>query len=163
MSDHFIITADHGHVRIFRHDLPPGQATSELKEVQSLDFPNGLRSYTDRDTDMAGRFQGSKQQMASPGAPTSRTGMSIDERMPMKEEEERRQIRDVAETIGSFLQARPQATWDFAAPPSVHNAVLESIPADVRARLNKSLAKDLVHQGVDELRRQFATVQPHHA
>ena len=66
--EHYIVAADHAHVRIFHQSQPPGQSAPSLVEVQALDFPAGKRSYTDRDTDTAGRFQGSKQQGAGPGA-----------------------------------------------------------------------------------------------
>jgi hypothetical protein len=151
MSDHFIITADRGHVRIFQREQPLGQTKPGAKEVQAVDFPAGRQSYTDRDTDMAGRFQSSKHQARGPGASVARTGMSIDERLPMQEEEERRQTRDITQTIATFLEQRPDATWDFAAGPAIHNAVLESIPPATRSRLRQAVAKDLVNQPVDEL------------
>jgi hypothetical protein len=151
MSEHFIITADRGHVRFFSREQPPGQMTPRLREVQGLDFPAGLRSYTDRDSDMAGRFQGSQHQGRGPGAPTARTGMSIDERLPMQEEEERRQTRDIIQAIESFLQQHPNATWDFAAGPAIHNTVVNLVSPPLRTRLRQSVAKDLVNQPVDEL------------
>jgi hypothetical protein len=151
MSEHFIITADRGHVRIFSREQEPGQMTPRLREVQGLDFPSGRQSYTDRDTDMAGRFQGSQHQARGPGAPTARTGMSIDERLPMQEEEERRQTRDLFRAIETFLQQHPAATWDFAAAPAVHNSVLELISPPMRSRLRQAVAKDLVNQPVEEL------------
>lgn len=155
MSDHFIITADRGHVRVFRKDQSPGQMTPTLAEVQALDFPSGRRSYTDRDTDMAGRFQSSNHQSRGPGAPMARTGMSIDERLPMQEEEERRQSKDLVETIEGFLRQRSDATWDFAAGPEVHNAVLEALSPATRSRLRQALSKNLVNQPVEELLKQF--------
>ncbi|MEO6005871.1 MAG: host attachment protein [Opitutus sp.] len=127
-SEHYIVTANHGHLRIFRFQQPTGHSPPAFEEVQSLDFPAGRQSYTDRDTDMAGRFQGSKQQGRGPGAPTARTGMSIDERLPMQREEERRQVTNVSETIDSFLQARPEATWDFAAGPEIHRSCSNGWP-----------------------------------
>lgn len=155
MSEHFIITADRGHVRVYRKDQPPGQMRPSLAEVQALDFPSGRRSYTDRDTDMAGRFQSSNNPGRAPGAPMARTGMSIDERLPMQEEEERRQSKDLVETIEGFLRQRSDATWDFAAGPEVHNAVLEALSPDTRSRLRQALPKNLVNQPVQELLKQF--------
>jgi hypothetical protein len=159
MSAHYIVTADHGHVRFFRHHQPPGQSTPSFEEEQSLDFPAGMRSYTDRDTDMAGRFQSSNHQSRGEGAPVGRTGMSIDERLPMKREEERRQSRDIKETIDVFLKARPDATWDFAAPAAVHQTILDGLSPDTRARLKQVLAKDLVNQPINEIRTHFAVGQ----
>ena len=155
MSEHYIVAADHGHLRIFRFQQPPGQTTPAFEEVQALDFPAGRQSYTDRDTDRAGRFQSSKHQARGPGAPIARTGMSIDERLPMQREEERRQATNVSEAIDSFLQARPDATWDFAAGPEIHKVVLEALAPSSRARLRKAVTKDLVHQPAEALKTQF--------
>jgi hypothetical protein len=149
--NHYIVIADHAHLRIFTETSSPGQSTPTLREVHAMDFPQGRTSYVDRDTDMAGRFQGSKQQGAAPGAPVARTGMSIDERLPMQREAERRQIDDLARAIEAFFISQPEGTWDFAAGPSTHNAILEQLPPHVRARLRSSVAKDLVNQPTSEL------------
>ena len=116
-----------------------------------MDFPRGLKNYTDDDTDMAGRFQSSKQQGRGPGSPIARTGMSIDERLPMQREAERRRIRDLAEAIDGFLAQQSDATWDFAAIPAIHHAVLEVLSLVVRNALRQSLSKDLVHERPVEL------------
>jgi hypothetical protein len=155
MSNHYIVLADHGHLRIFEQRSPTGQSTPGLVEVDAMDFPQGKKSYTDSDTDMAGRFQGSKQQGRGPGSPVARTGMSIDERLPMQREVERRSIDDVVVAIESFLQAQPDATWDFAAGPQMHNAVLGELAPKTKARLQRSLSKDLVHLPIAELLAHF--------
>lgn len=155
MSEHFVIAADRGHLRIFQRRQVPGQASPALNEIQARDFPAGLQSYVERATDMAGRFNSSRQQSRGPGAPAARQGMSIDERMPLDREEDRRQIRDLAVVIEEFLRPRPEATWDFAAGPDVHNAVLQAVSPATRARLRQSLARDLVNQPPVELMAHF--------
>src|SRR5438046_2348355 len=115
MSEHYIVTVDHGHLRIFADRLPAGQVTPALEQVQAMDFPLGKRDPSDRDTDAAGRFASSKTQAAGAGAPTARQGMSIDERLPMRQEESRRRAKELAAEIDAFFRQRPEATWDFAA------------------------------------------------
>lgn len=163
MSEHFIITIDAAHLRIYSPRQEPGQFTPGFDQVEGMDFPLGRRSYTDRETDMAGRFQSSKNQAAAAGAPgvgsaqtAARSGMSIDERLPMKREEGRRRARDLAVEIEGFLSSRPHATWDFAAGPDLNNSVLEQLSPGVRQRLRRSVAKDLVNQGVEQLRVHFS-------
>lgn len=156
MSEHYLITANQGHLRIFQHRRPPGQTTPAYDEVQALDFPAGVKGYTSRETDMAGRFQGSKHQSNAPGAPMARSGMSTDERLPMQREEERRRAREIAETVDGFLQSRPAATWDFAAGPGLHTAVVEFLSPAVRDRLKIAVSKDLVHQPTSSLQTHFA-------
>lgn len=158
MSEHYIVTCDAGHLRIYAERNGPGQFTPTLQQVESMDFPAGRQSYTDRDTDMAGRFGSSKQQGAGAGSPIGRTGMSIDERLPMKREESRRRAKDLAAEIEHFFTQRPNATFDFAAGPELNGAVLDELSAGTRRRIKRSVAKDLVNQRLDELRAHFSTV-----
>jgi hypothetical protein len=165
MSEHYIVTLDHGHLRIYAERMPPGQYTPSLEQVEAMDFPLGKHSYTDRDTDQAGRFGSSKHQSAGQGAAgqadysaTGRSGMSIDERLPMQREESRRRAKELAAEIDSFFKKRPEASWDFAAGPELNGTVLELISPAVRQRVRRSVAKDLVNQRLDEVRAHFAGI-----
>ena len=155
MNSHYTILADHAHLRIFTERAETGQSTPTLEEVFAMDFPEGRQSYTDNESDMAGRFQYSKHQMKSAGAPGARSGMSIDERLPLQRESDRRHVSEVAREIDGFLNLRPDASWDFAAGPTSHNAILERLSPPVRARLRSSLPKDLVNQPTSDLRERF--------
>jgi hypothetical protein len=156
MSEHYIVAVDHGHLRIYVERNSPGQRTPALDRVEAMDFPAGKKGYTDRETDMAGRFASSKHQSPGPGGPTQRTGMSIDERMPMEREEARRRAKELAAEIDAFFQRRPDATWDFAAGPELNGALLDLLSAQVRQRVRRSVTKDLVNQRGDEVRAHFA-------
>ena len=155
MNDHYIVTADQGHLRIYVEHRSAGQSTVGLVPVEGLDFPAGKNGYVDRDTDMAGRFASSKHQSVAPGSPGARTGMSIDERLPMKREEERRRVKEIAAAIDRFLRQRPDATWDFAAASDLNQAVLDGLSPDVRKRLHRAIPKDLVNQPVESVREHF--------
>lgn len=160
MSEHYIVTLDHGHLRIYAERIAPGQFTPGLEQVEAMDFPLGKHNYTDRETDQAGRFAGSRNQAGGPGAPGkgARAGMSIDERLPMQREESRRRAKELAAEIEHFFQQRPDATWDYAAGPDLNGTVLELISSGVRQRLRRSVSKDLVNQRVDEVRAHFAGI-----
>ena len=147
MSDHFIVTLDHGHLRIYAELRQPGQYTPTLETVESVDFPNGKRAYFSNESAPAGRF---------PGVRGRHPGMSIDERLPMKQEAERRSERQLAEEVEAFLSARPDATWDFAAGPEMHRAVLDQLSVKSRQRLRRAVSKDLVKHPPGELLAQFA-------
>lgn len=155
MNDHFIVAIDHGHLRIFVERTGLGQSAPALDQVQAMDFPQGRASYTDRDTDMAGRFQNSKHQASGPGHPAARTGMSIDERLPMQREEARRRAKELAAEIDAFFRQRPRASFDFAAGPDLNGTVLDLLSPEVRQRIRRSIAKDLVNQRADEIRGHF--------
>ncbi|HYC70241.1 MAG TPA: host attachment protein [Opitutaceae bacterium] len=143
--DHFVVILDRAHLRVYQMREEPGvlrEAQFELAE--SIDFPSGRRRYTDQDSDQAGRFGAMGQ-----------TGGSIDERLPMQEEHQRRVLADLAHFIDVFLDERPHARWDLAAGPALHHALVQSLRPGVRARLRQSLVKDLVHQSPAELRAHF--------
>ena len=158
MREHYIVTADRGHLRIYIERHPPGQRAPGLDRVEAMDFPQGRKSSAERETDMAGRFASSKHQMSAPGSPAARMGMSIDERLPMQREESRRRAKELATEIEAFLQQRPDATWDFAAGPEVNTAVMELLSPAVRKRVRRSITKDLVNQHGDDVRAHFAAV-----
>ena len=144
--DHFVVLLDRGHLRIYAEEKPVGNHEARYVQVDSLDFPAGQNSYTDNDTDQAGRFPGSR------GRPA---GMSIDERLPMQRARDQKLAEQMAERITTFLQARPRATWDFAAGPAMNHAVLERLPKEPRARLQQTLTKDLTNFHPSELRGRF--------
>lgn len=159
MSEHYIVTLDHGHLRIYAERIAPGQFTPGLEQVEALDFPLGRQNYTDRETDQAGRFSGSRNPAAGAGGlKGARAGMSIDERLPMQREENRRRAKELAAEIDQFLQRRPDASWDYAAGPDLNGTVLELVSPSVRQRMRRSVAKDLVNQRTDEVRAHFAGI-----
>jgi hypothetical protein len=159
MSERYIVTLDQAHLRIYQERHPPGQHSPALEQVEAMDFPAGKQSYTDRESDMAGRFPSSKNQSIGPGTPMgARTGMSIDERLPMQREEARRRARELAARVDQFFQQRPEAQWDFAAGPELNHVILDLLSPGVRQRLRRSVAKGLVNQRVDEVRAHFAGI-----
>lgn len=136
MTEHFIVTLDRGHLRIYAEERAPGQATPRLALVEAMDFPAGTESYTAHETDQAGRF---------PGALGRQGGGSIDERLPMRREVEKRRIEDLAGEVNSFLRTRPEASWDLAAPAEIQPLVLAQLAPSTRERLCRSLVKDLTN------------------
>ena len=131
-NERYLVAANSGCVRIYRESLPFGQRTPRLDLVEAFDLPAGRRAYTAAEADQAGRF------------PTSAgTGMSIDERLPMQEEAERRVAAQIGERVGAFLAAHPQVEWDFAAAPTLQKPVLERMPEPARQQLAHVIAKDL--------------------
>lgn len=143
--EHYVVALDRAHLRIYHRREEPGvlnQAQFELAE--SIDFPAGKRHYTANESDHAGRFSAMGQARGS-----------IDERLPMQEEHQRRVLADLAHFLDGFLSARPNARWDLAAGPALHHALLAALKPEVRARLRQSVAKDLVNQSPTELRTHF--------
>lgn len=144
-AEHFIVVLDRAHLRIYQMREDPGVLTQPQFELaESIDLPAGRRHYTSQDSDQAGRFGAMGQ-----------AGGSIDERLPMQEEHQRRLVNELARFVDEFLSLRPQARWDLAAGATVHRALVDALNPNVRVRLRQSLAKDLVHQSPAELRAHF--------
>ena len=147
MSEHYIVTLDQGHLKIYAERRGLGQYTPGLEEVQAMDFPSGKRPYFANESAPAGRF---------PGLPGRQPNMSIDERLPMKNEADRRRAEQLAEQVERFLAAHPDATWDFAAGPELQRSILERLSTSTRQRLRRAVTKDLVNQPPQEVLAQFA-------
>jgi hypothetical protein len=103
----------------------------------------GRQAPSDNDTDQQGRFPGNGN------------GQSIDERLPMKNEKERRLAKTVAAGLEGFLKLHPRATWDFAAGPALHHAVLDQLDASVRRRMLRAELKELARAAPAELLTHF--------
>jgi len=141
--ENFFVVLNRGHLRIYAAD----KSTPEL--VESFDMPEGLRGYTDNDTDQAGRFPGTQGKGRGIGG-------SIDERLPMQEEQQRRIVRESVKHVESFLASHPDAHWSFAAGPALQQPVLDELADDARSRLDKAIAKDLVNVRLTELPKYFS-------
>ncbi|HEX2860715.1 MAG TPA: host attachment protein [Lacunisphaera sp.] len=144
-GERFIVVLDRAHLRIYQVKGADHTVRTRFEPVDSFDLPAGLQHYTDRDTDQAGRF-------ASRGGPG---GGSIDERLPMKQEQDRRLAKELAMRLQQFLERHEHATWDYAAGPALHGLVLDELPSAVRSRLDREITKELVSHTPAELEAHF--------
>lgn len=141
--DHFMAVIDRAHLRIYRVREPATGGSTQFELAEAFDLIAGHQQYTDRDTDQAGRF---------PGAQGRGGGGSIDERLPMQTEQERRLAAELAGHLQRFFGMHADATWDYAAGPAIHHAVLDRLPPAIRGRLGVTLVKELAHQTPAQLR-----------
>ena len=146
-AGHFVVVLNRAQLRIYQEERAEEGVGGPLHLAESFDLPAGKQNYTDRDTDQAGRFSGGKGRQSAGG--------SIDERLPMLEEHQRRTASELSTRIEAFLQKHPRASWDFAAGPALHHAVLDALTPPVRQRLRQAIHKDVVKQPLPELRARF--------
>ncbi len=149
----FVVTVDHAHLKIYRATDTRGPSRLQLQLEEAVDFPSGRSSYFAEESDQAGRFPGRR---GTPADVAPQSGGSIDERLPMQQEQERRIQTQLATRIDNFLQQHADAMWDYVAAPALHRAVFERLSDDVRQRVGAELAKDLVNAPVLELAAQVA-------
>lgn len=147
MAHKYIIAADRAHLRIYRYSQQPGQFTPSIQPVDAFDIPETKHSYSDSESDIGGRFPGSK----------SRTGIpSIDENLPITDERDHDIAEQLVDRITDFLEKHPNSTWDFAASSVLRSLVVNALPDPVRLRLDQVISKDLVNVPPVELRQHFA-------
>lgn len=144
MSPHYIVVLNRSQLLVYREDTAPGRSELHCVLVEAADFPSSRESYTDRDSDFAGRFPR--------GADNN---SSIDERLPMQEEFQRRQAAVIARTLETFLRRHPHIRWDYAAGPALHYAVLDRLSPELRGGMDRSVQKDLTKVNADELLNYF--------
>ena len=150
MTETYAVALNRGSIRIYQHSQPVGQSTPGLQPVQQLDLPAGRTKFNQYLTDQAGRHPSQPQQGGA------YKGMSIDERLPGQEEHEKRVFDELAREVEAFFREHAGAEWDFAAPPGVHQAVLERLSPELRQRIRRALTKDLTNLPPAELRQHLA-------
>ena len=128
MSEHYVVTVDFGHLRIFaERGAADGVVPPRLEVVESLDFPSSSRRRP-------------ANEPASAAAGDARQNLDL-----------------LAAEVDTFLAHRPDASWDFAVAPSLYGAMMDEISIGTRSRLKRALPKDLASQNAEEVREQFAT------
>jgi hypothetical protein len=122
-----------------------------LELVQAFDTTDAHGRYQDKLTDQAGSFPSG----TAPGQMSSmaeRTGIDL--------ENDRRICKQLAGSIAEIAEREGQDGWSFAAPASIHSAVVELLPAEVREKIVESVKSDLVKIEPAKLSAHFRSLQP---
>ena len=114
-----IIVTDRGTLKAYKVNETPTRGPS-LQLVQAFDTTDAHGRYQDKLTDQAGAFPSG----AAPGQMNSiaeRTGIDI--------ENDRRIFKQLADSIAEVVEREGKDGWSFAAPASIHAAVVDLLPA----------------------------------
>jgi hypothetical protein len=144
-----IIVTDRGTLKAYKVNDTPTRGPS-LKLVQAFDTTDAHGRYQDKLTDQAGA--------SSSGAPGQMN--SIAERTGIDNENDRRIVKQLADSITEVVEREGKDGWSFAAPASIHSAVLEQLPAEVRDRIVEHVKSDLVKIEPAKLPSHFRSLQP---
>lgn len=128
-----IIVTDRGTLKAYKVNQTPTRGPS-LRLVQAFDTTDAHGRYQDKLTDQAGSFPSG----AAPGQ------NSIAERTGIETENDRRIVKQLADSIVDVVNREGRDGWSFAAPASIHSAVVEQLPPDVRDRIVEHVKSDLV-------------------
>ena len=130
-----IIVADRGSVKAYKVDETPNRGPS-LHLIQAFDITDAHGRLSDKVTDQAGRFptgDGATRHTVRWQSGRDSTPKTIAEF-----------IKQIAEHIVRIVKSEGMEGWSFAAPASIHSAVVDALSADVRDRVVEFVKSDLV-------------------
>jgi Protein required for attachment to host cells len=146
-----IIVADRGSLKAYRVNDTPTRGPS-LQLVQAFNITDAHGRLVDKVTDQAGRFP-----VGDGGA--ARHMNAIAERTQMEVETDRRIRKQLAECIVEIVKSNHVASWSFAAPATSYKAIIDLLPAEVRARIVEHVKSDLVKIEPAKLSAHFRSLQ----
>jgi hypothetical protein len=145
-----IIVTDRGTLKAYKVNDTPTRGPS-LKLVQAFDTTDAHGRYQDKMTDQAGAFPSG----AAPGQMNS-----IAERTGIDTENDRRIVKQLADSIVEVVEREGKDGWSFAAPASIHSAVFDQLPPEIRDRIVEHVKSDLVKIEPSKLPGHFRSLQP---
>lgn len=151
-----IIVTDRGSLKAYKVDDAPNRGPS-LKLMQSVELTDAHGRYQDKLTDQAGRFP------AGDGGGQAGSGRHMNgvaERQGIETENDRRIFKQLADSITEVVQLAGTEGWSFAAPASIHSAVVDLLPRGVRERIVEHVKSDLVKIEPAKLPEHFRSLQP---
>ena len=131
-----IIVTDRGSLKAYRVNETPTRGPS-LQLVQAFNITDAHGRLVDKVSDLAGRFP------VSDGV-GGRHANSIAERTQIETETDRRIHKELADQIIKIVKRDGVEGWSFAAPASIHGAIVDLLPASVRDRIVEHVKSDLV-------------------
>jgi Protein required for attachment to host cells len=146
-----IIVTDRGSLKAYRVDETPTRGPS-LQLVQAFNITDAHGKLVDKVSDLAGRFP------VSDGA-GGRHANSIAERTQLETETDRRIHKELADQIVKIVKSDGVEGWSFAAPASIHAAIVDLLPASVRDRIVEHVKSDLVKTEPSKLPAHFRSLR----
>jgi Protein required for attachment to host cells len=150
-SSSLVIVTDRGSLKAYRVDETPTRGPS-LQLIQAFDITDAHGKLIDKVSDLAGRFP------VSDGAGMHHKA-SIAERTQLETETDRRIYKQLADQIVKIAKTDGVEGWSFAAPASMHAAIVDLLPADVRDRIVEHVKSDLVKIEPAKLPSHFRSLQ----
>jgi hypothetical protein len=145
-----VIVADRGNLKAYKVSDTPTRGPS-LQLIQAFTITDAHGRLQDKVSDRAGAFPDA----SGPGQMNS-----IAERQGIETETDRRIYRELAERIAAVVKKDGAAGWSFAAPSTIHAAIAELLPRDVRDRVIEHVQADLVNTEPAKLAGHFRSLQP---
>jgi hypothetical protein len=145
-----VVVADRGSLKAYKVNETPNRGPS-LQLVQAFNIMDAHGRFQDKMTDQAGAFPDA----AGPGSMNS-----IAERQGIGNETDRRIHRELADYIADVVKREGVEGWSFAAPSTIHSAIMDLLPNEVRDRVVEHVNSDLVNIEPAKLAGHFRSLQP---
>ena len=146
-----IIVTDRGSLKAYKVNETPTRGPS-LQLVQAFNITDAHGKLVDKVSDLAGRFP------VSDGA-GGRHANSIAQRTQLETETDRRIHKELADQIVKIVKSDGVEGWSFAAPASIHAAIVNLLPREVRDRIVEHVKSDLVKTEPSKLPAHFRSLQ----
>ena len=131
-----VITANGGTLKAYRLTAESKEDSPTVEEIASLDLLNRPAPMGEAVSDQAGRFP--------TGGPTAQAGgMAYGEHHHTEQEQERRRLGELAETIHKIISQENSEAWGLACPKEISGRLVDLLDADTRSQLQKSITSDL--------------------
>lgn len=154
-STSLIIVTDRGSLKAYKVNETPNRGAG-LQLVQAFETTDAHGRYQDKLTDQAGRFPVGD---GGGAAGSGRHMNGIAERQGLEAENDRRIFKQLADNITEVVNREGSEGWSFAAPASIHSAVVDLLPARVRDRIVEHVKSDLVNIELANLPQHFRSLQ----
>ena len=151
-SSSLIIVTDRGSLKAYRVNETPTRGPS-LQLIEAFDITDAHGKLVDKVSDLAGRFP------VSDGAGGHHGAGSIAERTQLETETDRRIHKELADQIVKIVSHNGKEGWSFAAPASIHSAIVDLLPPAVRDRIVEHVKSDLVKIEPAKLPAHFRSLQ----
>ena len=149
-----IIVTDRGSLKAYKVNETLNRGPG-LQLVQAFDTTDAHGKYQDKVTDQAGR-----NPTGDGSAVSGRHQNAIAEHHGVETENDRRIFRQLADSITETVKREGTDGWSFAAPASIHSAIVDLLPAEVRNRIVEHVKSDLVKIELANLPQHFRSLQP---
>src|SRR5207244_13201521 len=84
----------------------------------------------------------------------------ISKRTQLKNENDRRIYKQLADQIAKIVSENSTEGWSFAAPSEIHSAIVDLLPGRVRDRIVEHVKSDLVKVEPAKLPNHFRSLRP---
>ena len=144
-----VVLTDLGTFKAFRLEQDTAASTPRLRAVEAYENPDGDHRISRGTTDQAGQFSKGARSFAAIN------DGSTGERKNICLENDRRSVKQIAETMSRLLADEQFESCYFAASNEINRQIVDNLTPEARQKIEKNLHCNLVNAPNDEVLKQF--------